>query len=39
VANVLPVDVLVPGCPPAPLEILRGILTAVAARTGPGHLP
>ena len=29
VANVIPVDVEVPGCPPAPLEILRGILTAV----------
>jgi Ni,Fe-hydrogenase III small subunit len=33
VENVIPVDVLVPGCPPPPLEILRGILTAVAART------
>ena len=29
VANVIPVDVEVAGCPPAPLEILRGILTAV----------
>jgi len=29
VAAVLPVDVAVPGCPPAPIEILRGILTAV----------
>ena len=29
VANVIPVDVVVPGCPPAPIEILRGILTAV----------
>ena len=29
VANVIPVDVTVPGCPPAPIEILRGILTAV----------
>ncbi|HET9404809.1 MAG TPA: NADH-quinone oxidoreductase subunit B family protein [Burkholderiales bacterium] len=29
VANVIPVDVSVPGCPPPPLEILRGILTAV----------
>jgi Ni,Fe-hydrogenase III small subunit len=33
VASVLPVDVAVPGCPPAPIEILRGILTAV--RRGP----
>ena len=31
IADVIPVDVLVPGCPPAPLEILRGILTAVRA--------
>ncbi|HPT51532.1 MAG TPA: formate hydrogenlyase [Accumulibacter sp.] len=29
VANVIPVDVAVPGCPPPPIEILRGILTAV----------
>ncbi|MBN9463383.1 MAG: NADH-quinone oxidoreductase subunit B family protein [Burkholderiales bacterium] len=29
VSNVIPVDVEVPGCPPAPLEILRGILAAV----------
>jgi Ni,Fe-hydrogenase III small subunit len=29
VANVIPVDLTVPGCPPAPIEILRGILTAV----------
>jgi Ni,Fe-hydrogenase III small subunit len=30
VANVIPVNVAVPGCPPPPLEILRGILTAVS---------
>jgi Ni,Fe-hydrogenase III small subunit len=29
VSNILPVDVAVPGCPPPPIEILRGILTAV----------
>lgn len=29
VSNVVPVDLAVPGCPPAPIEILRGILTAV----------
>jgi Ni,Fe-hydrogenase III small subunit len=29
VANVIPVDVAVPGCPPPPIEILRGILVAV----------
>ena len=32
VSNVIPVDVTVPGCPPPPLEILRGILAAVRRR-------
>jgi len=32
VANVIPVDVAVPGCPPPPVDILRGILTAIATR-------
>src|SRR5213083_3073315 len=31
IANVIPVDVAVPGCPPSPDSILQGILTAVAA--------
>jgi Ni,Fe-hydrogenase III small subunit len=30
VAKVLPVDVTVPGCPPTPLALLEGILTAVS---------
>ena len=35
VSNVIPVDLVVPGCPPAPIDILRGILTAVRrCRTG-----
>jgi Ni,Fe-hydrogenase III small subunit len=29
VSNVLPVDVAIPGCPPDPLSLMRGILTAV----------
>lgn len=30
VANVIPVDVTVPGCPPSPRQILAGILTAIS---------
>ena len=32
VANVIPVDGSVPGCPPPPIEILRGILSIVRQR-------
>jgi hypothetical protein len=32
VSNVLPVDVAVPGCPPAPVAIIKGILTAIELR-------
>jgi Ni,Fe-hydrogenase III small subunit len=30
VANVVPVDVTVPGCPPSPTRILAGVLTAIS---------
>lgn len=33
VANVIPVDVAVPGCPPSPTRILQAIVTAVKARS------
>jgi Ni,Fe-hydrogenase III small subunit len=32
IANVIPVDVAVPGCPPTPTAIIQGILTAISSR-------
>ncbi|HSS82509.1 MAG TPA: NADH-quinone oxidoreductase subunit NuoB [Reyranella sp.] len=41
VANVIPVDVAVPGCPPTPLQLMQGILTAIspAAKPTPKQAP
>jgi len=32
ISNVIPVDIVVKGCPPSPTAILQGILTAVTAK-------
>lgn len=32
VANVIPVDAVIPGCPPTPLALLHGILQAIGRR-------
>jgi Ni,Fe-hydrogenase III small subunit len=31
VASVIPVDVAIPGCPPPPIDLMRGILAAIQA--------
>jgi Ni,Fe-hydrogenase III small subunit len=39
VASVIPVDVVVPGCPPSPARILAGILAAISPSTRPLSAP
>ena len=38
VAQVIPVDLVVPGCPPPPIEVLRGILAAVKRGRSPARV-
>jgi len=35
VSNVIPVDVEIPGCPPTPTQLLKGILAAITKHAAP----
>ena len=37
VANVIPVDICIPGCPPTPLQLMQGILAAITPETQPAE--
>jgi Ni,Fe-hydrogenase III small subunit len=39
VGTVVPVDVVVPGCPPTPVDLLQGILAAVESDRRGGDRP
>ena len=39
VANVIPVDVEIPGCPPTPTALLSGILAAITVRPPDASVP
>src|SRR2546428_1880573 len=39
VANVIPVDVAIPGCPPTPPALVRGILAAISVPAQPADVP
>ncbi len=37
ISNVITVDVAIPGCPPTPIALLQGILTAISASKSGSH--
>ena len=37
IANVIPVDVAVPGCPPTPVMLMQAVLTAITLPSGCNH--